>query len=155
MAKKALAEKSAPETAEDAPNLMLVPPAEAPASEAPIAPPARENSELLPSTESAAQTITSCSENEVKNYCATVDYIQRQVAVLLADEWEKVCRSAKKNGEDSEKPSKVTLAVKIVVNHSNIVFMDTQVELGFVADKVKRSVSAQEDLRQIQFALKA
>lgn len=117
----------------------------------PIAPP-RANGELLPNVQSAAQTITNCSDNEVKNYCATTDFVCRQLAVQLADKWKSICRTAEKNGKEGEKPAKVCLAFKIDVDHSNILLMDTKANLSFSA---KESVSAetQEDLRQVEFQL--
>ena len=120
--------------------------------EEPIAPP-RINGEVQQCVDSAASTITGCSESEMKNYLATADFVARQVSLQMANLWKQICRTAEANGKDG-KASKVGLSVKIDIDQSNLLLMDTKIKMGF-AHKYSESVDTQEDLRQIEFSLKS
>lgn len=117
------------------------------------APPLRANNELLPNVVSAGSTITGCSESEVKNYLATMDFICRQLSVLMADKWPKICKAARAAGELNEKSAKVPVSVKIDIDHTNILLMDTKVHLSFVPEKIHATAETTEDLSQTEFAL--
>lgn len=123
----------------------------APEGSEPSAPP-RLNGEVQPTVDSAASTITGCSEAEIKNYLATTDFVIRQIALQLANRWKEICRTADANGRDGESPAKVGVSVKIDIDQTNLLLMDTKVKLGF-ARKYSESAETQEDLRQVEFKL--
>ena len=132
------------------------PPAEGqqtlPAEEA--APPARPSNDVLPSVTAAAKAIKGCTEHEVKNYVATLDYVSRQLAILIADRWEEICKTAAEAaGEEDNDPKKVGLSVKIEIDQTNMLFMDTSVSVSF-SKKYTAEVHTEEDLRQTEFPLK-
>jgi len=116
--------------------------------------PQRMNADVLPNVETAASTITGCSDSEVKNYMATADYICRQTGVQFADLWKEICQVAKKNGRDGEKAAKVSISIKVEIDHTNILLHSTKVQTGF-GEKHGRSDEIQEDLSQTEFNLKA
>jgi hypothetical protein len=115
--------------------------------------PPRASNELLPNVINAGATITGCTESEVKNYLATADFVCRQVGMLLADKWLKICKTARAVGAENEKSAKVPVAVKIDIDHTNILLMDTRVSLSF-AEKHHAQAETQEDLTQTEFNLK-
>ena len=111
--------------------------------------PPRMNSDILPIVTMSATTIAKCSDNEVKNYCATADFICRQVTVQLAELWKDICKTAQKNSKEGTKPAKVGLGISVTIDHSNIIIHTTDVETGF-SEKHKASGGIQEDLRQMK-----
>jgi hypothetical protein len=128
-----------------------LPPAGASTEEA--SPPIRMNNEVLPNVKSSATTITGCSESEVKNFMATLDFVCRQVGVQAADLWKEICMTAKKNSDNGDKAAKVSLSIKVDIDHKNLQMMDTKVKMGF-AKKFTASAETQEDLRQVSFDLR-
>jgi hypothetical protein len=127
------------------------PPEGEPENNDPVVPP-RLSGEVQACVDSVASTITGCSESEIKNFLATADFAVRQIALQLANRWKEICRTAEANGKDGEKSSKVGIAVKIDIDHSNLLLMDTKVKLGF-ARKYSESAETQEDLRQVEFKI--
>lgn len=122
--------------------------------DAPPPPPLRESDEVLPNVESAASTITNCTEAELKNYLATADYVCRQVSLQLADRWKDICRTAESITKESsgDEAAKVKIGISVTADLTNLELMDTSVKLGF-SKKFSSSASTQEDLRQTKFKL--
>jgi hypothetical protein len=118
-----------------------------------VPPPPRLNGEVLPNVQVCGASVTGCNDAEVKNYMATADFVCRQVGVQLADMWKGICKTAQKAGKESEKAAKVSLAVSIVIDHSNLQMMDTKVTTSY-SEKHSVSGQTQEDLRQTEFVLK-
>lgn len=114
-------------------------------------PPPRFSGDVLPCVEAAATTITGCTDAELKNYLATSDWVLRQLAVQLANNWKAICRTAKLQ-QDQGKNGKVRLGASIVIDHTNLLLMDTSVKLGFT-QKFGESNDIQQDLRQVSFTL--
>lgn len=111
--------------------------------------PPRLNSDILPIVTMASTTIAKCSDNEVKNFCATTDFVCRQVTTQLAELWKDICKTAQKNSKEGTKPAKVSLGISVTIDHSNIMIHTTDVETGF-SEKHKASGGIQEDLRQMK-----
>jgi len=127
------------------------PAAEAPPEESQVPP--RLNGEVQPCVDSVASTITGCTDTEMKNFLATADFTVRQVALMLANRWKEICRTAEFNaGPDGNKSAKIGLAFKVELDHTNLNLMNTTVKMGF-ARKYSESVETQEDLRQVEFKL--
>lgn len=120
---------------------------------APSIPP-RNSNEVLPIVDTVAATVTTCSDSEVKNFMATADFVLRELAVLLAGKWPQICKTARTAGIESEKTAKVSLAVKIDIDHTNILLMDTKVAMSF-SEKHRVEAERQEDLTQVEFTLRA
>jgi hypothetical protein len=123
-----------------------------PETEEPQLPPvSRFNGVALEHVACAATTITGCSENELKNFLATADYVSRNITLHLANNWKKICRTAKLQADEGKSP-KVPLAVSIVINHENLLLMDTSLKTSFALKYTEQS-ETQEDLRQVLFVL--
>jgi hypothetical protein len=114
--------------------------------------PPRLSNEILPIVQMAATTISKCSDNEVKNFCATADFICRQVVIQLSGLWKETCKTAQKNGKEGTKAAKVNLSISVGIDHSNLLIHTTSVDMGF-SEKHTASGEIQEDLRQVQFEL--
>lgn len=113
-------------------------------------PPPRSSNDVLPHVKSIAQTITGCSDNEMKNFLATGDYLAKRVVLQLGEMWKGICKTARKAGEEDQKAAKVSLTVKIEVDHTNLLMMDTKCSMGY-SEKHGVSDETQEDLTQVQF----
>jgi hypothetical protein len=113
----------------------------------------RSSNELLPNVITVGETITGCSESEVKNFLATADFAQRQLVQQLAEMWHGICKTASKAGKENEKAAKVSVSIKIDIDHSNIQLMDTRVTTSY-SEKHVTTGEIQEDLSQTEFALK-
>jgi hypothetical protein len=125
-----------------------------PEAPADFIPPARENNDASEIVLAAASTITGCSEAEVKNYVATMDFVSRQLAIKFADKWKAICKIAQAaRGDDEAAPAKSTLGVKIDIDHTNINMMDTKVTFKVKPNAIEASVDKQENLLQVQFSL--
>lgn len=116
-----------------------------------LTPPVR-TAEVLPHVLVCVDTITGCSDAEVKNAAATLDFVSREVVVQICDLWKEVCRTAQKVGKDGEKSAKVSLSVKIDIDHTNLMMMDTEVSTNF-ALKFKEHNKWTEDLTQTKIVL--
>lgn len=125
-----------------------------PPDELPPSIPPRTSNEVLEIVNTVAATVSNCSDSEVKNFMATADFTLRELAVLMADKWPQICKTARAAGAESEKAAKVSLAVKIDINHTNILLMDTKVSLSF-SEKHRVEAERQEDLTQVEFELRA
>jgi hypothetical protein len=162
--KKSNAAPAAIETDEQEEKLKLVPPTEAAddtdaddgddEAVEKLPPPVRASNDLLPSTEAAGSTITKATANELKNFLATADFIQRQIAVQLADLWPDITRTAELISQESkgDKPAKVGLSAGITIDLTNLEIMEASIKLGFNR-KYSRKATTQEDLTQTKFAL--
>ena len=113
-------------------------------------PAARESNEIMPTVDAAASTITGCSDKEIKNFKATLDFACRQLAVLMADEWKEICKTARHNGVEDVSAGTVSIGYKIDIDHTNLLLHDTEVTLSF-SKKHKRTEDIQEDLTQTTF----
>lgn len=113
--------------------------------------PARLSNEVLPCVEASAQTITGCTDAEIKNFLATADFIARQSCVQLADHWKGICKTARNAGKE-EKAAKVKVAVGIDIDHTNLRIMDTKVAMSY-SEKHSSQADTQEDLGQTNFVL--
>lgn len=112
----------------------------------------RENNDIQPCVAAAATTITRCSDNEVKNFCATADYIARQAAVWLADNWSEICKTSQKASDGGDKAAKVAISGNFVLDQTNMLFHSTKITLAF-SQKHKGVMEIEEDLKQVQFDL--
>lgn len=106
--------------------------------------------EILDIVHSASQTITGCTDNEMKNFMATADFVARQVTIQLADLWPKICRTNRKATETEGKSPKTSVSCGIKVNHENLLLMDTKVKMK-VAESHETNGEIQQDLRQVTF----
>jgi hypothetical protein len=150
---------------EEAPNIRLHTDEGAPADttvsahdpEAPepeqFEPPARENNDASPIVLAAASTITGCTEAEVKNFIATMDFVSRQMAIKFAGRWKTICKIAKTNSDDGAAPAKSSLGVKIDIDQTNINMMDTKCTFKVKPNSIDDAVDKQENLLQVQFQL--
>jgi len=114
----------------------------------------RENNDIQPCVAAAATTITRCTEHEVKNFCATADYIARQVAVWMADNWTEICKTSQKASDGGDKAAKVAISGNFVLDQTNMLFHSTKITLAF-SQKHKGVMEIEEDLKQVQFDLGA
>jgi hypothetical protein len=125
-------------------------PAETPGQE-PAAMPQWKGDEVLSCVPNVAETITGCSENEIKNFIATADFAARQVVVQLGEHWKGICKTNRNLSKDG-RSAKVTVGAAIEIDHSNILYLDTKVRLQF-SEKHATAADIQADLTQVEFSL--
>lgn len=107
--------------------------------------------DVLPCVEAAVTTISGCSEQELKNFCASADYVARQITLHLANRWKQICRTARIQQDDGKSPT-VKLSTNIAINLENMLLMDVKVKTGFALKHVETS-ETQADLRQVEFSI--
>lgn len=115
-----------------------------------VPPPTPFDGEVLDIVHSASTTITGCTDNEMKNFVASADFIARQVTVQLADLWPKICRTNRKATETEGKSPKTSVACSIKINHENLLLMDTKVKMK-ISEAHETTGEIQQDLRQVTF----
>ncbi|MDX2187744.1 MAG: hypothetical protein SFV32_12485 [Opitutaceae bacterium] len=127
------------------------PQGDSPASDEVPVPP-RMNSDLLSIIPPYAAQIA-LHENEVKNFCATADFVARKVVELLAAKWPQIVKSASEELPDGEsvKTASVSFGVKMDLTHP--LLMDTEITMAIKRRQVKLSRKTGEDLRQVNFDL--